>query len=250
MVTIGFGVFSPASRIRIPSPPQNSTTFISTSPELVGRTSDRDGLPAQRAVEAIVALKILNSLQTHVVGKHLAREPDALHLIVQFFDSAPDRPLGAEAQLRGDFVAVHTVAPRVWTTAVGVLHGAAGDYLLDDVGNVTDLVILLRASDIERLVVDQLAFGGEGKQDRARDVFNVHERPPGSAVALNEDLAGGIRDADEVVDDDIRAQTRRRAVGGRIPEERRAETIVGELRHLLLDQHLAHTTTHTPLHPP
>ena len=64
------------------------------------------------------------------------------------------------------------------------------------------------------------------------------ERPPGSAVALDQDLARGDGIAHEVVDDEVAAKSRRDAVGGGISQVRRAEVVVGELTHVLLGQHL------------
>ena len=113
----------------------------------------------------------------------------------------------------------------------------AGD-LGDDLGDLADRVVLVGRADVEGLVVDQLARRFEHRQRRARDVLDVHERAPRRAVALEHDLAGRVRPADEVVDHDVEAQARRDAVGGRVAQVGRAEGVVGERRDVLLGQHL------------
>src|SRR5947207_2234152 len=101
MVTIGFGTFSPASRIRIPSPPQNSTTFIEIpfqpSP---GRYSDRDPAqvsPAHRRVEPPRVQQLPDFRQSNVSRKHLLREPVPREVLVELLDPTADGPVRAEA---------------------------------------------------------------------------------------------------------------------------------------------------------
>jgi hypothetical protein len=55
-------------------------------------------------------------------------------------------------------------------------------------GDVPDLHVVLGPADVERLVVDQLARCLEHGEERPADVLDVHQRPPGSAVALQAHL--------------------------------------------------------------
>ena len=61
----------------------------------------------------------------------------------------------------------------------------------------------------------------------------------GDAVALQPHLAPGEGGAGQVVDDDVGAQPRGRAVGGGVAQVGRAEVVVGELGDQLLGHHLA-----------
>ena len=58
---------------------------------------------------------------------------------------------------------------------------------------------------------------------------DVDQRAPRRAVALQPHLAPGERGAGEVVDDDVGAQPRARAVGRGVAQVGRAEVVVGEL---------------------
>src|SRR5690606_176073 len=84
-------------------------------------------------------------------------------------------------------------------------------------------------------VTRRLQCGEEGPGD----VLRVHEGSPGAAVALEPDLAPGVRGAHEVVHHDVGPQTRRGAVGGGVAEVRGAEVVVRQVRDPRLGQHLA-----------
>ena len=103
---------------------------------------------------------------------------------------------------------------------------------------MANLVVLDRPSHVERLVVDDLAGRVQYRQERARDVLDVDQRPPGRAVAGDQHLAGGVGERDQVVDDEVAAQPGRHAVRRGVAQERRAERRVRERRHVLLDQDL------------
>ena len=66
----------------------------------------------------------------------------------------------------------------------------------------------------------------------------MDERSPRRPVALNQHLAGGIGDPDQIVHNDIRTKARRRPISGRITKKGRAEPLVGELRDIRFDEHL------------
>ena len=86
--------------------------------------------------------------------------------------------------------------------------------------------------------MDQGTRGVQHSQEGATEVFDVHERPPRRAVALNRDLTGGVGRGHEVVDHDVGAQARRHAVGRRVAQKRRAEVLVGQGGDIVLHQHL------------
>ena len=75
-------------------------------------------------------------------------------------------------------------------------------------------------------------------QHKQRHVFDVDQRPPGGPVALQANRPKRDRRADEVVENDVEAQSRRNAVRRRKPQEDRREIIRRQLRERLLGPHL------------
>ena len=84
-----------------------------------------------------------------------------------------------------------------------------------------------------------LSIGCQHREERPRDVLDVDQRAPRRAVALQAHLAAGEGSAGEVVDDDVSAQARARAVRRGVAQVGRAEVLVGELADALLGHHLA-----------
>jgi hypothetical protein len=62
--------------------------------------------------------------------------------------------------------------------------------------------------------VHELALGLDDGRERAGDVFDVHERAPRRAVALEEDLPRRVRVRDQVVDHEVETDARRPAERG------------------------------------
>jgi hypothetical protein len=54
--------------------------------------------------------------------------------------------------------------------------------------------------------VDGVARRLEHREEGRADVLHVHQRPPRRAVALDEDVAGEMGVADEVVDHEVGAE--------------------------------------------
>src|SRR5262245_32934841 len=124
------------------------------------------------------------------------RQAVANERVVHLFRTPADRPLGLEGRKRlPELAAVHFVAARIRSAVFHVLDRAARYDFLDDVRHVFDLIVFFRAADVECLVVDELARRLEYSQKRPRDVFDMDERPPRRAVALDEDFAGRERHA-------------------------------------------------------
>src|SRR5438105_4267356 len=99
IVTMGLGTFSPASRIRIPRPPQKSTTFIGENLRDCVGSLDHDGCPPpKRPVQPIVALQLLDSAQPDVMGEHVARESQAFEALEQLHNSPPNGPFRSKSR--------------------------------------------------------------------------------------------------------------------------------------------------------
>src|SRR5690349_8320300 len=124
MVTIGFGRFSPASRMRIPRPPQNRTTFICVLYENAIRSDRSDRCPpTQRRVQTPVLQVSLNPLQTHVFPEHLSRQTKLCGARVQLLDPSPDRPLRLERRkVRTELLAADPIAAGIRAAPLQVPH--------------------------------------------------------------------------------------------------------------------------------
>src|SRR5258708_6911538 len=70
---------------------------------------------------------------------------------------------------------IRPVATLVRTRVRRKLNRATRDRFLHDFGKVADLVILFAAAHVERLIVNQLARSFERRQERAGDIFDVHD---------------------------------------------------------------------------
>src|SRR5438093_12200406 len=96
MVTIGLGTFSPTSRIRIPRPPQNSTTFIAACPPPLPPDSHRHRAnrpPAHARIKPPVVQELLNARKPHVAGERLPRQSVPGEALIQLLDTPADGPL-------------------------------------------------------------------------------------------------------------------------------------------------------------
>ena len=76
----------------------------------------------------------------------------------------------------------------------------------DSTGNLPDAIVLARLAEVEGLIVNAGARSGERGGIGVDDVTDVHQWTPRRTVALQQDLAGRHGMADEVVDDNVRAQ--------------------------------------------
>src|SRR6266478_6528190 len=124
-----------------------------------------------------------------------------------------------------DAVVARVLADLAGVDAVGSRHQA-----LDDRGNVAHLIIFRVAADIDPLVVNDLARGLEKGHEGACDVLAMDQRAPRRAVADDADVALGNGAAEKVVDDEVDAQHRRMAVGGRVAQIGRREVAIGQRR--------------------
>src|SRR5262245_50685382 len=111
---MGFGTFSPASRIRMPRPPQNRTTFIDASSCIVAdrvRSNGHRTLPSQRGIEAAIAEQLLDSRQPHIARKHPGRQSVLDEVRVKLFGTPTNGPFSAEVgNMLCQLLATHPIA--------------------------------------------------------------------------------------------------------------------------------------------
>src|SRR5690606_23177043 len=147
--------------------------------------------PAQVLVEPGLALEPLDvadaevAVPAEVLGGH-AVAGERGHQLLHAAPHGPLRLVFRERRL--ELAAIDAVAPRVRPGTFRVPDPAAGHELLDDVRDLADPVVLARPPDVERLVVDPLAWRVQDRDEGAREVLDVDQRPPRRPIALDQDL--------------------------------------------------------------
>src|SRR5258708_28889475 len=151
-------------------------------------------------------------------------ETDLFVGVEKLLCAAAGIPLGLKFWQQGlNAAEINFVAALVWACIPSEIDLAIRHGLFDNPRDIADLVILVAATDVERLVVNALAGGVKNSDERPRNVFDMHERTPGSAIALEIDASRGDSPCYEVVNHQVEAQTRRDAVSGSIPHVSRTE---------------------------
>ncbi len=96
---------------------------------------------------------------------------------------------------------------------------------------------MVGVADVENLVMDDIARRGKRAGHRLTDILHMHQRPPRRSIAGHLDLFGRPGQTGQVVQHNIEAHPRRRTIRGRVAQKGGREGIVGQLRHIPLDQH-------------
>ena len=108
--------------------------------------------------------------------------------VVELLGAAPRIPLRLEGgQHARDLVEVDAVGARVGARIRSDLEPAARNHVGDDRGDIADAVIVRGLADIECLIEDQVLRRFERRDEGARDVFDVDDRPPGRSIGLQID---------------------------------------------------------------
>src|SRR5262245_5414127 len=123
---------------------------------------------------------------------------------VELLDAEAHGPLRTEfRQGVSDLVAIDTVAAKIRTSTYCVLYATPGHDLFHHRRYVSNLVVLFRAADVERLVMNEVSGCMENCQERATDVFDMNQRAPWRSVTSDQDLACGVSKTDEIVYDQV-----------------------------------------------
>ena len=203
---------------------------------------ERRNAPRQRGVDHLVRDQLLDMADPLVARALELLERQFLRPVglVERLRAAPCVPLRLEpGQHAADLVAVHPVGALVGAGILGEADLAVRNRLGDDLGKIADLVIVLRAPDVERLVADRLCRRLHGSKEGPRDVLDMGDRPPGRAVRLDVDPSRCHRPGHEVVQHEIEPDPRADPIGRGGPEIDRAESVAGEFGEALLGPDLA-----------
>src|SRR4029077_10495313 len=156
-----------------------------------------------------------------------------------FLCASSSGPLRTEAGQRApNLVAVDAVAALIRTPTGSIFDARGRDSSGDDVCQFADSIVLFCLPYIEDFVMDEGDGCIEHAPNRSHDVTNVHDRTPGRAVTLNRYPSRSERRSYKIVQHHVQPQPRRSSISGRIPQKRRTEMSVSQLRYIVLDEDL------------
>ena len=166
---------------------------------------------AELLIEPAGLLELLDPVdpQISAAGELLEGEPVSGIGVVELLDAATHGPLGlGSRQHARDLRAVDLIGTLVGPASLRKRCARPGHDLLHDLGQVPDAVVLAAGADVEGLVVDSSRGASSTARKAAGNVLYVHQRAPGGAVALDQDLTGRVGVSDQVVDYDVDAEPR------------------------------------------
>src|SRR5512146_567809 len=176
----------------------------------MSRGSNRISGPVQIGVDLIRLLQVFQLLEPgespELIGFRLHADP--LEELTQL-THAIARSLAAlvPGQLPVDTIEADAVAAVV-TGGCAYGNRASGELLADHPGELTNAIVLGIPSHVEDLAADGFLRSHETAIDRLTNVIDVHDRPPGAAVAGHGDAASGPGERAQVVDHDVEAHAR------------------------------------------
>src|SRR5262249_42816193 len=164
-----------------------------------------------------------------VIGKDLTQLARAL------LGWPPTPELGEKATY---FAKGRAIAPIV-AGRLAKSNGAAIKYLSHNGSDFADAVILPIVTDIEDLVMHNLARRFDSKDNRLTDVIDMDQWSPRRSIARHLDLFGGPGQSGKIVEDNIETHARASAECRCVAQEHGREMSVGERAHIAFDQHFA-----------
>ena len=120
------------------------------------------------------------------------------------FSGSPSRPVIGQRPCY--FCAIHTITARVGAGIRGIMDLGAGNGLCDDLCEFPDLKILFGDSHIKGLAVDTVPGSRQCRTKGTADIFNMYDRTPGAAIALQEDTTRCESPGHEIVEHQIETQ--------------------------------------------
>ena len=131
-------------------------------------------------------------------------------------------------QHAGNLLEADAVGPLVRPGVRRHFDTAARHHVGNDLGDLAHAIIVAGVAHVERLVEHHLFGRIERGNERAGDILDMRDRPPGRSIRLEVDDAAGDGKGRQIVEDDVEAHARRHAIGGRRPQIDRAEPIAGQ----------------------
>src|SRR5580704_7999105 len=126
--------------------------------------------PAQISIEGTFADELLYMGNAHITRPFEFFEPQAnpLNRFIQFHRPFSRGPLGFETrQYSGDLAEVDAIAALVRPAILCVFDFAVRNSLVNDIRQIADLIVFLRAAHVERFAMNQIPGGVQyGKEAR------------------------------------------------------------------------------------
>jgi len=111
---------------------------------------------------------------------------------------------------------------------------AVRNNLFHQLRDLANLIIFGRHADVECLIVNAIAIRFEDGNIGRGDILHVNDGTPGRAVALEINLACRKSPGRQIVDDEVKSNSRRQPIGRGCPQKCRAKRVVGHWSHDLL----------------
>src|SRR5262245_15602515 len=137
-----------------------------------------------------------------------------------------------------DTIEVHAIAAVV-AAARADGHYAAGKLFGDDLGDFADSIVIGVLADVEYIAADGVFRRDERPIDGFAHILHVDERAPWTAVTHHGNPLGRPGERRQIIEHDVEAHSRRRAVRRRVAQEHRAEVGAGHAADVALDEYLA-----------
>lgn len=105
--------------------------------------------------------------------------------LVALFDTHPGCPFGLEVRKdAANLVEVRAIAALIGTGTFGDFDLTVRNSFLDELSQITHLVVLFVATDVYGKIVNDLTIGLQAADRRLGYVLDMNQGPPGSAVAF------------------------------------------------------------------
>src|SRR5262252_246073 len=143
---------------------------------------------------------------TDVRASLLIGKPGGAVGVIEFSRTLSCIPLRAKVQHTLNFLAADAVTTFVRPSVRSVLDTRAWNGLANDIGQFADPVVFLCQADIENLVVNEFSGCFQHSQNGCRDVTNVNNGAPGSAIALDVNATRSECRSHKVIEHNIQPQ--------------------------------------------
>src|SRR5262245_31571837 len=131
-------------------------------------------------------------------------QPMRLVANVELFNPLAYGPLRLEFRNRScQLATINAVTARIRASSFHVLDFRAWHDFLHHIGNITNLIILLRSADIERFIVHKLARRVEDCKKCPANVFDVYKWPPRSPITTDERFTSRVSKGNQVINHEV-----------------------------------------------
>src|SRR5436190_2330338 len=154
------------------------------------------------------------------VFKDLFRHFNPLEQIIELLRPASRVPSASEPwQMLANLLERHAVAAIV-LAGRSKTHKTPRKHLAHYLRNLAYAIVVRSIANVEHFVVNRFGRRLQHRDNRMRDVQPMDQWPPGRPIAGHFNLPGSPCQPSQVVQDDVKSHSRRRAIGSSIAHER------------------------------